>query len=213
MTAPSEMKACIACAEDIKAQAALCKHCNTRQDDASFIRPKKSKSKQATNKTICLKCQRPLKVGEQSVCMSCQFSLHKQDLELIKTGVDIELCRVCNSRYYSPEISTECISCDRGGASSSKLFVSWWAQLILSTIAILLSGGAIFASIGILFAGLGGQLIGGNGLLSVILGLVYIAQGENHPKAHKTKNWLKSTLLFFGLGWALLLLGLFLSSI
>jgi len=31
-----ETKSCIACAEDIKSAAMLCKHCNTRQDEASF---------------------------------------------------------------------------------------------------------------------------------------------------------------------------------
>ncbi len=32
----SETKPCIACSEDIKSSAKLCKHCNTRQDDKSF---------------------------------------------------------------------------------------------------------------------------------------------------------------------------------
>lgn len=32
----SETKPCIACSEEIKSSAKLCKHCNTRQDDKSF---------------------------------------------------------------------------------------------------------------------------------------------------------------------------------
>lgn len=32
----TETKPCIACAEDIKSNAKLCKHCNTRQDDRAF---------------------------------------------------------------------------------------------------------------------------------------------------------------------------------
>ena len=32
----SETKACIACSEDIRSSAKLCKHCNTRQDDENF---------------------------------------------------------------------------------------------------------------------------------------------------------------------------------
>jgi hypothetical protein len=35
----SETKPCIACSEDIKSSAKLCKHCNTRQDDKSFESP------------------------------------------------------------------------------------------------------------------------------------------------------------------------------
>ena len=33
------MKPCIACAEDIKPDAKLCKHCGTRQDDPAFLPP------------------------------------------------------------------------------------------------------------------------------------------------------------------------------
>ena len=33
----NEMKLCIACAEEIKAQAALCRHCNTRQNEKKFL--------------------------------------------------------------------------------------------------------------------------------------------------------------------------------
>ncbi len=35
-----ETKACIACAEEIKKEAKLCKHCKTMQDDQKFKRPK-----------------------------------------------------------------------------------------------------------------------------------------------------------------------------
>lgn len=34
-----ETKPCVACAEEIKAKAALCKHCKTRQDDEAFTSP------------------------------------------------------------------------------------------------------------------------------------------------------------------------------
>ena len=36
----SETKECIACAEDIKQNAKLCKHCGTSQDDSKFMAPK-----------------------------------------------------------------------------------------------------------------------------------------------------------------------------
>ena len=42
MTNMGDTKACIACAEEIKLQAQLCKHCNTRQDEKSFQKTAKS---------------------------------------------------------------------------------------------------------------------------------------------------------------------------
>ena len=39
-------KSCIACAEDIKAEAMLCKHCNTRQDEKRFQRPNRNRNQE-----------------------------------------------------------------------------------------------------------------------------------------------------------------------
>jgi hypothetical protein len=44
----SDTKPCIACSEDIKSSALLCKHCNTRQDDENFER---DTSKPRNNRT------------------------------------------------------------------------------------------------------------------------------------------------------------------
>jgi hypothetical protein len=46
----AESKSCIACAEDIKAEALLCKHCNTRQDETSFQKPTPKAPKQDVSK-------------------------------------------------------------------------------------------------------------------------------------------------------------------
>ncbi len=42
----AETKNCIACAEDIKAEAMLCKHCNTRQDEKRFQLPKRNRNQE-----------------------------------------------------------------------------------------------------------------------------------------------------------------------
>ena len=47
----TETKSCIACAEDIKAEAMLCKHCNTRQDEPTFQKLAPKAPKQASAKT------------------------------------------------------------------------------------------------------------------------------------------------------------------
>lgn len=44
-----ETKACIACAEDIKNDARLCKHCGVRQDDTQFTEPVTKKSEGETS--------------------------------------------------------------------------------------------------------------------------------------------------------------------
>jgi hypothetical protein len=41
----AETKSCIACAEEIKVEAMLCKHCNTRQDEQAFKKQKTQKPK------------------------------------------------------------------------------------------------------------------------------------------------------------------------
>jgi hypothetical protein len=46
----AETKSCIACAEDIKAAAVLCKHCKTRQDEQTFKKQKKQPSNSAQKK-------------------------------------------------------------------------------------------------------------------------------------------------------------------
>ena len=207
MAASSETKACIACAEDIKAQAALCKHCNTRQDDERFIIPKKRKSKLVTSKADCLKCQRLLKAGEHAVCMSCQFGLNKHEVELIKTGVAIDVCSVCGVGFYSPEISSECIKCEPRKSNSARFIVSWWVQLIFVFVAIINPRNEIFTSPGVFLATIGGTLFSTSFFLALVLGLVYVAQGRGHKRTGKIKDWLLSSAAFFILGLLLTIVG------
>jgi hypothetical protein len=51
MTDTVDTKACIACAEEIKLQAQLCKHCNTRQDEKSYTKSRTSSAIPKVNKS------------------------------------------------------------------------------------------------------------------------------------------------------------------
>lgn len=55
-----EKKACVACAEEIRAQAVLCKFCKTRQDDESFTSPIKTQGDGDTDRK---KLQKVLLIG------------------------------------------------------------------------------------------------------------------------------------------------------
>jgi hypothetical protein len=210
-----DTKECVACAESIKAAARLCKYCSTMQDDEKFVKTAKTKrSKPASpKKSNCLSCDKPLKNTETSLCNMCQFQVSKHERDLIARGMDIEHCPVCATRFYAPEISSDCHICEGRNDISRRLLTSWWVQLIFFGLAVLVSGGQLFSSVGMLLIVLGPQLLGGNGLLSIIFGLVYLSHGKSHRNAPKIKDWLQSTFMFFGVGWALLLLGAFLSSI
>jgi hypothetical protein len=205
-----ETKNCIACAESIKSAARLCKHCGTMQDDEKFVKTTKTKRPRPSSptKANCLSCEKPLGIKEtSSLCKSCQFQVSKHERDLIALGMDIERCPVCKTRFYAPEISSDCHVCEGRNDLSRRLLTSWWVQLIFVGLAVLFSGGQLFASFGLLLLVLGGQALGGNGLLSIIFGLVYLAHGKRHENAPKIKNWLQSTFMFFGIGLVLLFTG------
>lgn len=60
------MKTCIACAEEIQSAAKLCKHCNTRQDDSSFVRETVSSRNAVDNKLDRIKHATNLIRGEKA---------------------------------------------------------------------------------------------------------------------------------------------------
>lgn len=205
-----DTKECVACAEYIKDAASLCKHCGTMQDDEKFVKTTKPKHPRPSSSKSrnCLSCEKPLGSKESSsLCNMCQFQLSKQERDLIALGMDIERCPVCKTRFYAPEVSSDCHVCEGRNDLSRRLLTSWWVQLIFVGLAVLFSGGQLFASFGLLLFVLGSQALGGNGLLSIIFGLVYLAHGKRHLNAPKIKNWLQSVFMFFGIGLVLLLTG------
>jgi hypothetical protein len=130
-----------------------------------------------------------------------------QERDLIARGVDIKLCPVCTTRFYAPEISTECHDCGGRNTASMRVFTSWWVQLIFIFVAIINPINEIFTSAGVFFATIGGQLLGTNVFFALVLGVIYLALGKNHKRAPKVKDWLLSAGVFFVLGLLLTILG------
>ena len=204
-----ETKECVACAESIKSAASLCKHCGTMQDDEKFVKTAKTKRPKPASpkKSNCLSCEKPLGDKEPSLCNMCQFHVSKHELDLIALGMDIERCPVCATRFYAPEISSDCHVCEGRNDLSRRLLTSWWVQLIFVFVAIINPINETFSSPGVFFATIGGQLWGTNVFLALVLGLIYVAHGNGHKRAGKIKDWLLSIAAFFILGLLLTIFG------
>ena len=133
--------------------------------------------------------------------------LSKRDLDLLRTGVHVEVCPLCKKRLYSPEISEECLRCEKGKSKTTSIWVSWWVALILFFVVLINPNLEAWNSPAILLLTLGGQLAGTNAFLSFILWVVSLILGDKHRNYQKVQAWALSTLLFFAIGLALMFIG------
>jgi hypothetical protein len=133
--------------------------------------------------------------------------LSKRDLDLLRTGVHVEVCPLCKKRLYSPEISEECLRCENGKSKTTSIWISWWVQVILVLVVLINPSLDAWNSPATLFLTIGGQLAATNAFLAFIFWVVSLALGESHRNYQKIKGWTISTLLFVPIGLALMFLG------
>ena len=115
------MKPCIACAEDIKSDASLCKHCGTRQDDEQFLTKNRSALPPTPGEQVASQESKPEKSNTTAWVLGISFALIVAlflVLSLSSTASDSSSSSSLNdSSSDSPAPSPEEVS-----------FCRWWAN-------------------------------------------------------------------------------------
>lgn len=119
---------CVACDEEIKTAAIICKHCGVRQDDQGFIRERElltmgassreelnqrvdqtsRSNNESTNDSLhhgflCTRCRAQFLLTDHerkiSVCNSCLWSLPSNLLRHVDAGEELARCSACEELF------------------------------------------------------------------------------------------------------------------
>lgn len=189
---------CVACAEVILAEAKLCKHCGTLQDDARFNTPLKEEENQSIEKTVekpvCIRCLKKLQVSDHSLCVECIEDLDDFESVVFQKGRNISLCPKCELFIFDKGQSTFCHVCTREAEpQTSNLWISWWAQILFVLGSFALPD--TFSDVRVFIYNVSAQVFGWNVLLSLAFGIAVFAR-RRRAKRHRVISWLYSSLTF-----------------
>jgi hypothetical protein len=198
---------CVACAEEILAEAKLCRHCGTLQSDERFAIVDTSEeievTQRDTTQRTCLRCQKQLKSSDHLLCVECIEDLDEYESAVFHKGKNAGLCPKCELFIFNKAQSTFCHMCTKEAEPQhSNLLISWWLQAVFVASTFFLPDA--FSDIRVVLLNVGGQLFGWNVILGIAFGIAYLAL-KRRAKTYRLRSWFYSTLTFGGVGLFLLI--------
>jgi hypothetical protein len=198
---------CVACAEVILAEAKLCRHCGTLQNDERFAlvaAPAKAIVEKKSEKPTCIRCNAKLKVSDHSLCVECIEDLDEYESVVFEKGRNMALCPKCGLFIFNKAQSTFCHVCTRKSEpENSSWWISWWLQVLLVLPVLFLP--ETLTDFRVFIGNVGGQLFGWNLILLAVSTLLWMAF-KRRAKQHRLRSWIASTITFGSLGLFMLLL-------